>query len=64
MLMTKSFICFQTKKWMLTDGPPAQTSMRRTKMYKEWLPLNIEGVYNTLNQMSYFPSHPLIKAQR
>lgn len=23
-------------------------------MYEEWLPLNIEGVYNTLNDMSYF----------
>ena len=24
------------------------------KMYEEWLPLNIEGVYNTLVNMSYF----------
>ena len=27
---------------------------RDLKMYEAWLPLNIEGVYNTLNDMSYF----------
>lgn len=32
------------------------------KMYEEWLPLNIEGVYKTLNEQSYFDRRPDVKS--
>ncbi len=33
------------------------------RMYKEWLPLNIEGVHRTLTDMSYFEMRPDVTAQ-